>query len=57
MTAPKTIREAPETNRRDPHKKFGDLAAKVVNVPKTEIDKRDKEWHQAHKPKRGTFED
>ena len=57
MTAPKTINEQPESTRRSPHKRFEDLASKIVNVPKAEIDKRDKEWHETHKPKRGNFDD
>jgi hypothetical protein len=46
MTAPKTINEQPPTNRRDPHKKFQDLASRVVSVPKKEIDKREKDWRE-----------
>jgi hypothetical protein len=51
MTAPKIIREAPETKRRDPHKKFRDLATRVVSVPKEEIEKREKEWKKTVKPR------
>jgi hypothetical protein len=50
MTAPKIIKEAPESNRRDPHKKFADLASKVVTVPKSEIEAREKQWQQSRRP-------
>jgi hypothetical protein len=32
---------------REPHDKFSDFAAKIVTVPKSEIDKREKRWQQA----------
>jgi hypothetical protein len=54
MTAPKTIHEQPESSSRSPHKRFEDLASRVVNVPKKEIDKRDAEWHEKRPPKRET---
>ena len=46
----KLIPDRPESDRRDPHKRFSDFAAKIVTVPKSEIDKREKEW-QDTKPK------
>jgi len=33
-------------DKREPHERFADFAAKVVNVPKSEIDKREKKWHR-----------
>lgn len=50
----------PETERtpddkRQPHERFSDLAAKVVTVPKSEIDEREKQWRsqKTKPPKRG----
>ena len=40
----KLIPERPESDRRDPHKRFSDFAQKIVTVPKSEIDKREKDW-------------
>jgi hypothetical protein len=38
--------KAPDDDQRDPHDKFSDLASKVVTVPKSEIDERDKQWQR-----------
>lgn len=35
-----------DTNNRKPHDKFSDLAAKIVTVPKSEIDEREKDWQE-----------
>lgn len=32
-------------DKRKPHDKFSDFAAKVVTVPKSEIDEREKRWN------------
>ena len=40
----KLFPEKPESDRRDPHKRFSDFAAKIVTVPKSEIDAREKTW-------------
>lgn len=37
---------APANDRRAPHDKFSDFAQKVVSVPKSEIDKREKQWRK-----------
>jgi hypothetical protein len=41
--------------------KFSDLTKRLLSVPKTEIDKRHKEWEQEkdrkHKPKKTTSRD
>ena len=34
---------------RTPHDRFSDLASKLVAVPKSEIDKREKRWLRAKK--------
>jgi hypothetical protein len=39
------------SDKREPHERFNALAAKVITVPKTEIDQREKEW-QRKRPKR-----
>ena len=31
-------------DKREPHDKFSDFASKIVAVPKSEIDKREKKW-------------
>jgi hypothetical protein len=33
---------------RNPHERFEDLAIRIVNVPKSEIEKREKKWHSGH---------
>ena len=33
-------------DKREPHDRFSELAAKVVNVPKSEIDEREKRWRK-----------
>lgn len=45
----KLIPDRPESDRRDPHKRFSDFAAKIVTVPKSEIDKREKQWKRKRK--------
>lgn len=34
------------TDKREPHERFADFAAKIVNVSKDEIDKREAKWRQ-----------
>jgi hypothetical protein len=34
-------------DERAPHDRFSDLASKVVTVPKSEIDKREKKWKRS----------
>jgi len=36
--------EAAPSDKREPHERFADLASKIVNVPKSEIDEREREW-------------
>lgn len=38
--------KVPDDDSRKPHAKFSDLASRVVTVPKSEIDKREKEWQR-----------
>jgi hypothetical protein len=33
-------------DKREPHERFEALAAQVVTVPKSEIDKREKQWRK-----------
>lgn len=49
MPKEKIIPERPESDRRDPNKRFEDFATKVFTVPKSEIDKREKEWERTRK--------
>ena len=49
MAKEKLIPERPDSDRRDPHKRFSDFAAKIVTVPKSEIDKREQEWRKKDK--------
>jgi hypothetical protein len=37
-------RTAQTGDKRDPHERFTDFAAKVVTVPKKEIDERERAW-------------
>ena len=36
-------------DKRAPHDKFSDFAAKIVTVSKSEFDEREKEWHRDRK--------
>lgn len=36
-----------ENDTRTPHERFSDFAKKVLSVPKSEIDKREKAWKKA----------
>jgi hypothetical protein len=40
---------APEDDEREPHERFSDLAARIVTVPKSEIDKCEKTWRRRRK--------
>ena len=44
---PKPPKDKDDT--RKPHERFAALAAKVVSVPKSEIDAREKEWERKRK--------
>jgi hypothetical protein len=35
-------------DKREPHERFSDFAAKIVTVPKSEIDKREAKWRKDH---------
>jgi hypothetical protein len=41
--------KAPDNDEREPHTKFSDLASKVVTVPKSEIDQRERKWKERRK--------
>ena len=43
MAKQKLIPKVPD-DKREPHQRFSDLASRVVTVPKSEIDKREKRW-------------
>ena len=38
-----------DDDHRKPHEKFRDLTTKVMAVPKSEIDKREKKWRKKKK--------
>jgi hypothetical protein len=44
MTKPRLFPEPPESDKRKPEDRLKDLATKVLSVPKSEIDKREKQW-------------
>jgi hypothetical protein len=44
MAKEKLFPKVPADDKLEPHDKFADFAAKVVTVPKSEIDEREKEW-------------
>jgi len=52
MAKQRLIPKAPEDDTREPHEKFEDFAAKIVTVPKSEIDEREKQWkrHKQRQP-------
>lgn len=39
-----------DDDTRKPHERFEDLAARLMRVPKAEVDKREREWLQGRKP-------
>ena len=45
----KLFPKAPADDRREPHQRFSDFASRIVTVPKSEIDKREKGWRKSHK--------
>ena len=46
MAKEKLIPKPPDTDSTGPRAKFREMAAKVFTVPKSEIDKREKEWQK-----------
>jgi hypothetical protein len=46
MAKQRLFPKALEDDKREPHDKFTALASKVVTVPKSEIDKREKQWQR-----------
>jgi hypothetical protein len=52
MTKPKLIPKVQDNNTRDPHDRFDDLASKIFAVPKSEIDKREKQWRTKQRAKK-----
>jgi hypothetical protein len=38
-----------DDDKREPHEKFSGFAAKILAVPKSEIDKRETSWKKARK--------
>jgi hypothetical protein len=53
MAKEKLFPTAQADDRREPHEKFSDFAAKIVTVPKSEIDKREKQWQRKRTRKQG----
>lgn len=55
MAKQRLIPKAPDDDKREPHEKFSDFAAKIVTVSKAEIDARERTWkHQREHLKRGS---
>jgi hypothetical protein len=48
----KLFPKAPADDKREPHQKFADFAAKIVTVPKSEIDRRELHWQRKRKRSR-----
>lgn len=50
MTRPKLFPEPREAHDDDkkPQERYEDFASKVLRVPKSEIDKREREWKREH---------
>jgi hypothetical protein len=46
MAKEKLIPKFQDDDKRQPHEKFNDLASKIFTVPKSEIDKREKQWRK-----------
>ena len=46
MAKEKLFPKAPADDKREPHDKFSDFAAKIVTVPKSEIDQREQAWQR-----------
>lgn len=40
---------APADDKREPHDKFTEFASKIVTVPKSDVDEREKEWQRTRK--------
>ena len=49
MAKERLFPKAPADDQREPHDKFLDFASKIVTVPKSEIDKREKQWQRKRK--------
>lgn len=49
MAREKLIPEPPDSGSTGPRAKFRELGAKVFSVPKSEIDKREKQWDHNRK--------
>jgi hypothetical protein len=49
MAKEKLIPKPPETDRTGPRQRFSELGMKIFSVPKSEIDKREKEWRKKHR--------
>jgi hypothetical protein len=52
MAKQRLFPEKAPTDKQEPHDRFTDLAKRVVNVPKDEIDKRETQWRTAKRRKR-----
>lgn len=52
MAKDKLFPKPPADDKRAPHDKFSDFAQKIVTVPKSEIDEREKQWQDERKQSR-----
>jgi hypothetical protein len=48
----KLIPKIRDDDSRDPHQRFSDLGAIVFSTPKSEIDKRERNWKRAKRKKK-----
>ena len=47
MAKQRLFPEKARSDTREPHERFADLARKVVAVPKSDIDERERQWRRA----------
>jgi hypothetical protein len=53
MAKEKLFPKTPADDTREPHEKFSDFATKIVTVPKSEIDEREKRWRKLKRRRPG----
>jgi len=44
MAKQRLFPEPAESNKRDPQKRFNETASRVFSTPKSEVDRREKQW-------------
>ena len=52
MAKDKLISERPKSDEPNPHKRFEEFASKIVTVPKSTIDEREKQWQTRRERKK-----